>query len=140
MTVFASPRRARRMLIAATAVLGLLIGAGACAQGEPEPAPSSSAPVLGTDNDRVQLMEGAPASVEGTAKTGPVELQLSGYRDGSEPTVVITARPENGETTEHTLTLGEHLEAGGASWRVSEIGISESEAQPASVTLMREAE
>ncbi|MDT0304720.1 DUF6406 domain-containing protein [Streptomonospora wellingtoniae] len=140
MTVSASPRRARRTLIAAMAVIGLLTGAAACAQGEPEPEPSSSAPVLGADNDRVQLMEGASASVEGSAKTGPVELRLTGYRDGSEPTVVISARPENGEAREHTLTLGEHLEAAGASWRVSEIGISASEAQPASVTLTREAE
>lgn len=51
---------------------------------------------------------------------------------------MITALPPEGPPAEHTLTLGDHLEAGGESWRVSEIGISESQTQQASVTLMRE--
>lgn len=140
MTVFDAARRTPRIAIAAAAAAALLAGAAACAQGAPEPAPSSSAPVLGVDNDRVQLMEGASASVAAEGAEEPVELELTGYEDGTEPTVVITALPADGPPAEYTLSLGEHLEAGGASWRVSEIGISESQAQPASVTLMRDEE
>ncbi|QBI55299.1 DUF6406 domain-containing protein [Streptomonospora litoralis] len=138
MTVFDSARRAPRIAVAAAVAAGLLMGAAACGQGEPEPEPGSSAPVLGVDNDRVQLLEGTPASVAGQAEAEAVELRLTGYEDGSEPAVVISAQPRGGEATEYTLRLGDHLEAGGSSWRVSEIGISGSQAQPASVTLTRE--
>ncbi|GAB3455234.1 hypothetical protein GCM10027570_35840 [Streptomonospora sediminis] len=140
MTVFHHARRTRRIAVAAAVAAGLLMGAAACGPGEPETAQSSSAPVLGTDNDRVQLLEGTPASVEGASSTGTVELQLTGYEDGAEPAVVISAQPESGSASEYTLSLGDHLDAGGSSWRVSEIGISGSEAQPASVTLTREPE
>ncbi|MFD0772989.1 DUF6406 domain-containing protein [Streptomonospora algeriensis] len=137
MTVFDAARRIRRIAIAAAAAAALTAGAAACAQGAPEPAPSSSAPVLGVDNDRVQLLEGTSASVAAEGADDPIELELTGYEDDTEPTVVITAVPPGGSPTEYTLSLGDHLEAGGSSWRVSEIGISESRTQPASVTLMR---
>ncbi|MBV2363563.1 DUF6406 domain-containing protein [Streptomonospora nanhaiensis] len=139
MTEFVAARRVRRTLLAAALGAAVLLGAAACAQGgEPEPEASSPAPVLGVDDDRVQLLEGTPASVEG-GSGDPVELQLTGYEDGEEPAVVISARPEGGEAEEFTLRLGEHLDAAGSSWRVSEIGISGSANQPASVTLTREA-
>ncbi|MUL43020.1 hypothetical protein FZ103_17895 [Streptomonospora sp. PA3] len=140
MTVFDAAGRTRRIVIAAAVAAVLLTGAAACSQSRPAPAASSSAPVLGVDTDRVQLLEGTPASVAGEDAASPVELQLTGYEDGAEPAVVIAVRPRGGQAAEYTLALGEHLEAAGSSWRVSEIGISGSESQPASVTLTRESE
>jgi hypothetical protein len=60
------------------------------------------------------------------------------HKDGDEPVVVINVSEATGDEQEYTLSLGETLDLGDDIWRVSEIGMSDSEAQPGSATLIRD--
>ncbi|MDS1271253.1 DUF6406 domain-containing protein [Lipingzhangella sp. LS1_29] len=96
---------------------------------------TATAPVLGEQPDRVQLDEGVPTSVEGT--DGTAMVQVSDYGDGPEPSVTFLVE-EDGQSGEHTLTLGESMRVAGHDWRLSEIGVSDDPEQPGSATLLRD--
>ncbi|GAA3967135.1 hypothetical protein FOF52_10770 [Thermobifida alba] len=120
--------------------LAAAVGAAlaACsAQGEQPPADTvavqSPAPVLGDYDDRIQLVEGSPHTLA-AEDGGSVVLEVTGH-DEAEPSVVVRVAPEDGEAEEWTVTLGDLIDVAGATWRVSELGFSDS--MPGSVTLTR---
>ncbi|MFC4561201.1 DUF6406 domain-containing protein [Nocardiopsis mangrovi] len=137
MTTFDGARRFARVV--SLAALGLVLGIGSAAcGGEAEPDASESAgpaPVLGPDDDRLQLTEGVPVEL-GAGTDRATTLRMAGHQDGDDPAVVISVG-EDGDDSEHTLSLGDTLDIGGEPWRVSEIGISDSDSRPGSVTLIR---
>ncbi|MFC3999164.1 DUF6406 domain-containing protein [Nocardiopsis sediminis] len=137
MTTFDGARRIARVVSLATLGLVLAFGSAACGGGtEPDAAQSAApAPVLGPDDDRLQLTEGVPVEV-GAGTDHATTLRMAGHQDGDDPAVVISVG-EGGGGTEHTLSLGETLDIAGEPWRVSEIGISDSASRPGSVTLTR---
>ncbi|RCV50175.1 DUF6406 domain-containing protein [Marinitenerispora sediminis] len=138
MTVFVRVRRLARVAAGAALGLGLALGAAACGgDGESDTAATSSpAPVLGQNNDRIQLTEGAAFSL-GSEDERTTSLQITGYEDGDEPSVVISVREGEGEAASHTLRLGDTLDIAGEAWQVSEIGVGESASMPGSATLTR---
>ncbi|MFC7330062.1 DUF6406 domain-containing protein [Marinactinospora rubrisoli] len=138
MTVFDRVRRIGRLAAITALGLGMTFGAAACGGGgqSDDAATSSPAPVLGQNNDRIQLTEGVPFTVDsGDDRT--TSLQITGYEDGDEPSVVISSREGEGEATSHTLKLGDTIDIAGETWQVSEIGVSESASMPGSTTLTR---
>ncbi|GLU48019.1 DUF6406 domain-containing protein [Nocardiopsis ansamitocini] len=125
--------------LAAVTAIGLTLGAGltACSGEEPQAdvaADRSPAPVLGENDDRIQLTEGIPYTLR-TSGSETIALEITGHSDGPESNVDITVAPEGGESAEHTLGHGDELELGGETWRVSELGFSDS--MPGSTTLTR---
>lgn len=139
MTFFDRPRDSVR----AAALLALALSAStalaACSSEAETPADTaaeqSPAPVLGEYDDRIQLVEGTPyALLTGSGDT--VSLEITGHDDGDTSNVVLSVTPEEGQGEEITLAHGDVVELDEASWRVSEMGFSDS--MPGSVTLTRE--
>ncbi|GAA3747498.1 hypothetical protein HDA32_001527 [Spinactinospora alkalitolerans] len=143
MTVLCRVRRLARSLSFAVLGLGVALGAAACGGGEEEAADagaaaeSSPAPVLGADDGRVQLTEDVAQTIGAGGEEG-ASLLLTGYEEGEAPAVLISVEEGSGETAEYTLELGDTFDVDGASWRVSEIGFSDSGSMPGSATLTKE--
>lgn len=133
------PARLRTIVVTVGLVGALAVGTGACSTGvtteADTTAETASAPVQGEQDDRVQLTEGVPTTVAGTASTATV--QISDYGGGEEPSVTFLV-DEDGQSSEHTLTLGESMQVAGHDWRLSEIGVSDDVEQPGSATLLRD--
>ncbi|WP_052745569.1 DUF6406 domain-containing protein [Allosalinactinospora lopnorensis] len=139
MTVFNSAHRATRFISVTALGFGLVLGAVACGddQATDAAAKGGPAPVVGNTDNRLQLTEGVNYKMHMNADDTR-SVQLTAQKDGDEPTVVINVSEGGGEEQEHTLSLGETLDLGDGVWRVSEIGMSDSEAQPGSATLIRD--
>ncbi|PSL00722.1 hypothetical protein CLV63_101196 [Murinocardiopsis flavida] len=139
MSVHSRVGRSVRGAAVAIACAGLAVGLAGCgedAQGE-NTAESRPAPVLGENDDRIQLTEGVPFSTGAGADDGTT-LQVTGSSDGNEPAVEISTSVAGGDTATETVALGDTLDVDGAAWQVSEIAVAGSGAQPSSVTLVRE--
>ncbi len=123
-------------------ILGLCFAFGVAGCGgdeeqtQPEPAPDDGATVVGGSDGRLQLTEGTDYKMRtGGDTVGTVQLTTDDA--GDEPTVVVSVSEGKDSEDEYTLTLGDTVDIGGDAWRVSEIGMSESQSQPGSATLIR---
>ncbi|RNL87387.1 DUF6406 domain-containing protein [Halostreptopolyspora alba] len=140
MTVSTSPVIQNLARRASAVTLGLCLAFGVVGCGgeeESDPAPTSDAKVVGASDGRLQLTEG----VDYTMRTGGDAVgtvRLTTDEEGDEPAVVIRVSQGKDSEQEHTLSLGDTVDIGDDAWRVSEIGMSDSEAQPGSATLVRE--
>lgn len=140
MTVSTSPvvQNAFRRASAGTLGLCLVFGAVGCGGEETsEPTPTSDAEVVGASDGRLQLTEGIDYTMR-TGNDAVGAVQLATNEEDGEPTVVISVSRGKDSEEEHTLSLGDTVDIGEDVWRVSEIGMSDSDAQPGSATLVRE--
>ncbi|MGI5121019.1 DUF6406 domain-containing protein [Marinactinospora thermotolerans] len=144
MAVLVRARPIARFLASAALASGVVLGAAACGGGdggesetEATAQSSSPAPLLGENDDRIQLTEGVAYTLDAGSEQ-PTTLEVVGYEEGEEPAVIISVGEEDGPAKEHTLKLGDTVEAGGSTWRVSEIGMSDSTGSlPGSAALTR---
>ncbi|MBB4933126.1 hypothetical protein F4561_003946 [Lipingzhangella halophila] len=130
---------AARRISATTLGLCLAFGATGCGgdESENDSAASDEATVVGETDGRLQLTEGVDYKMR-TGGDAVGTVQIAADEEGEEPAVVITVSEGKDSEEEHTASLGDTVDIGDDIWRVSEIGMSESESQPGSATLVRE--
>lgn len=129
----------RRPRVLATVALCVVLGLSGCGSAPQNDATtasdSSSAPDIGPEADQVRLDERIPQTFHDTERLWTV--QVTAFENSEDPVVIINVRAE--DTAEETLrlTLGDSLDLGEVSWRLSEIAISDTDESPGSATLVR---
>lgn len=128
----------RRPRALAAVVLCVALGLTGCASSPQNDATvasdASTAPTVDPDEDRVRLDERVAQTF--TDNEAPWVVQVTTFENSEDPVVILNVRSDAEEETRR-LTLGDTLELGAQSWRLSEIAISDTDESPGSATLVR---